>query len=199
MTTTGLRLFADEADLAAPSDAEALADVATGKVGALAMIYARHQRSIYRFALQATSHPQDAEDIAHATFMTAAKAAGSFDGRPSCRPWLLGIAARLLARRRRSLGRCARAIREFTVLHDSLGADPHRELVSRDELTAVCRAVKHLSEPKRIVLLLAEVEQLTCDEIASMLHIPVGTVWTRLHHARQDLRRAALVLEPGDR
>jgi RNA polymerase sigma factor (sigma-70 family) len=199
MTTAGLHLVDEATGAVEPSDAQALADIASGKVGALAMIYARHQRSIYRFALQATSHPQDAEDISHATFMTAAKAAGSFDGRPSCRPWLLGIAARLLARRRRSLGRCARAIREFAVLHDNSAIDPHRELVSRDELTAVCRAVKHLSEPKRIVLLLAEVEQLTCDEIASILGIPVGTVWTRLHHARQDLRRTASLNGVGGR
>jgi len=38
------------------------------------------------------------------------------------------------------------------------------------------------------VLLLAEVEGFSCPEIAEMLDIPVGTVWTRLHHARRELR-----------
>jgi RNA polymerase sigma-70 factor (ECF subfamily) len=50
-------------------------------------------------------------------------------------------------------------------------------------------ALERLSEPKRIVLLLAETEGLSSDDIAAALHIPVGTVWTRLHHARRDLRR----------
>ena len=46
-----------------------------------------------------------------------------------------------------------------------------------------------LSSAKRSVLVLAEVEGFSCEEIAGMLEIPVGTVWTRLHHARRELRR----------
>ena len=38
------------------------------------------------------------------------------------------------------------------------------------------------------MLLLAEVEGFTCEEIAAMLAVPVGTVWTRLHHARRQMR-----------
>jgi RNA polymerase sigma-70 factor (ECF subfamily) len=46
-----------------------------------------------------------------------------------------------------------------------------------------------LSQPKRVTLLLAEVEGLSCPEIAAALDIPVGTVWTRLHKARRELRQ----------
>ena len=42
---------------------------------------------------------------------------------------------------------------------------------------------------KRTVLVLAEVEGFSCEELATMLSIPIGTVWTRLHHARRELRR----------
>ena len=45
-----------------------------------------------------------------------------------------------------------------------------------------------MSRAKSTVLLLHEVEGFSCAEIASMLSIPVGTVWTRLHHARHELR-----------
>jgi RNA polymerase sigma-70 factor (ECF subfamily) len=47
-----------------------------------------------------------------------------------------------------------------------------------------------LTEPKRITFLMAELEGLTCPEIAEALGIPIGTVWTRLHAARSELRQA---------
>jgi RNA polymerase sigma-70 factor (ECF subfamily) len=50
------------------------------------------------------------------------------------------------------------------------------------------KALDQLSDAKRTALILAEVEGFTCEEIAVMLSIPVGTVWTRLHHARHELR-----------
>ena len=56
------------------------------------------------------------------------------------------------------------------------------------EKTDIERAIAALSPQKREVLLLVEVEELTCEEAASALGIPVGTVWTRLHHARRELR-----------
>ena len=67
--------------------------------------------------------------------------------------------------------------------------DPHSELHARDEVKRLSQALGRLSEPKRVVLLLAESEGMSSEDIATTLQIPVGTVWTRLHHARRDLRR----------
>jgi RNA polymerase sigma-70 factor (ECF subfamily) len=52
-------------------------------------------------------------------------------------------------------------------------------------------ALAGLKESKRIVLLLAEVEGLSAEEIATALDVPVGTVWARLHHARREVRKHA--------
>ena len=170
------------------SDAEAVGRLARGEVSALAPLYDRHHRSLFRFISHATGNASDVEDLVHSAFITAANAAASFDGRQSCRPWLLGIAAKLLYRRRRTFARLRRALREFANHQKGEYVDPHRDLMARDELAELSKALTRLSQPKRITLLLSEVEELTAEEIAAALHVPVGTVWTRLHHARRELR-----------
>lgn len=163
-------------------DALALARVADGDLGALGEVYDRHAAALLRFASRATGG-QDAEDVLQATFMRAATIAQTYDGRAAtARSWLFGIMARLVQERRRSLTRFARAL---FGLSQSSGRERAHSDAHRSDLE---RGLRSLSAPKRMVLLLAEVEGYTCAEIAGMLEIPVGTVWTRLHHARKELR-----------
>jgi RNA polymerase sigma-70 factor (ECF subfamily) len=176
---------AESLDLA---DADAMCRLARGETRALGAVYDRHHAAIRRFIANATGEAHDVEDLTHATFLTAAKAASSFDGRASCRPWLFGIAVRLLSRRRRSGARWSRALRELATRQGGAHVDPHRHLSVREDLNAVSGALNRLSDAKRVVLCLAEVEGLSCADIARTLEVPVGTVWTRLHHARQELR-----------
>src|SRR5262249_40309705 len=99
-------------------------------------------------------------------------------------------AARLVSRRRRTLARFRRALRELASRQEGTQRDPQRELIARDELEALGKALERLSDAKRVALILAEVEGLGPEEIAAALRVPVGTVWTRLHPARLELRRA---------
>lgn len=170
-------------------DAAAMAALSQGNISALGVLYDRYQEAVTSFIRRATNDAPDAEDLVHATFMTAARAAANFDGRQSCRPWLVGIAARLLYRRRRGLSRWARVLRELSFHEAHRHNDPNGELTARDQVSRLTEALEQLSEPKRVVLLLAESEGLSSERIASTLQIPIGTVWTRLHHARRDLRR----------
>jgi DNA-directed RNA polymerase specialized sigma24 family protein len=167
----------------ASPDASALRRVAQGDVGALGEVYERHVRVLLRFAARVAG-PDDAEDIVQATFVRAAKVAGTYDDRAgSGRAWLLGIAARLVQERRRSLARLSRAL-----LRLGAGARP-TWAPPQTHSSDIEKGLRHLSDAKRVVLVLAEVEGFSCDEIARMLHVPVGTVWTRLHHARKELRQ----------
>jgi RNA polymerase sigma-70 factor (ECF subfamily) len=169
------------------TDGEALAALAQGDISALGTIYDRHRSTVVQFVSRAVSNSADVEDVVHATFLTAIRAAGSFDGRDSARPWLLGIAGRLVHRRRRSLMRFGRAMGELVWHQTRHWVDPTQQLGARDEVGRVAAGLQKLSEAKRVVLLLAEVENLSCQEIAEALEIPIGTVWTRLHHARKEL------------
>jgi RNA polymerase sigma-70 factor (ECF subfamily) len=160
--------------------------LAGGDSGALGELYDRYQAPIRRFIARATSDAGDVDDLLHATFLAAAKIAARYDGRESCRPWLVGIAAQHLRRRHRAFGRFVAVLTSLATARASV-VDPRSSLDARPDVE---RALRLLSEPKRVTFLMAELEGLSCPEIAKALDIPVGTVWTRLHAARRELRQA---------
>ena len=180
---------------ALPSDAPALADadalamqrLARGEVDALGELYDRHQAAVRRFATRMTQSTDDGADLVHATFLAALKTAKNFDTSRSCRAWLLGITARLVHRQRTTGARWSRLLGAFRPPEPAWTRDPESTLGDRQGLE---RALSRLSHAKRSVLLMAELEGLRGEEIAEALAIPVGTVWTRLHHARRELLAA---------
>jgi RNA polymerase sigma-70 factor (ECF subfamily) len=167
-------------------DAELMQQLAKGQLGALGELYDRYHAPLRSFLARATRDAHDVDDLVHGTFLAAAKSADRYDGRASCRPWLIGIAAQLLRRRRQTFGRLVAVLSALTGTQAS-ASDPRPTLQARSDLE---RALARLSEPKRLALLMAEVEGLSCDEIAQALEVPIGTVWTRLHAARRELRQA---------
>ena len=168
------------------SDAEVMRRLANGESSALGELYDRYHESLRRFLARATSDAPDVDDLVHASFLAAAKSAAQYDGRDSCRPWLIGIAVQYLRRRRQTVARFLKALSSLYGA-GTTSFDPRPVLHARGEVE---RALRRLSEPKRLTFLMAEVEGLSCPEIAASLGIPVGTVWTRLHAARRELRLA---------
>ncbi len=170
------------------NDADAMRAVARGELSALGDLYDAHHHALRQFLRRHTGDRDLAEDLTHETFLTAARVAASFDGRDSARPFLFGIALRL-ARRRRTLPERWRAA--LAGLADVLGhgvRTPEGEVSDAEQFELFEAALMRLSEEKRAVLLLVEREGLACEDAARALGIPVGTVWTRLHHARAELR-----------
>jgi len=174
------------------SDADAIARLARGEIDALGELYERHHAAVHGFIARATGNASDTADLVQDTFLTVPRAAAGYDGRASCRPWLLGIAARLIQRRGRSLGRLTRMLLRFVDdARQTPGApSPEQSLAADADMAALDAALQRLSEAKRITLLMAEVEGLSGEEIAAALGVPIGTVWTRLHHARAELRQS---------
>ncbi len=175
-----------EGDAPKASDPELMLELAAGQLGALGELYDRYQSGLRSFTARATQDAHDVDDLLHATFLEVAKSAERYDGRASCRPWLVGIAAQLLRRRRQTGGRFSAVL---SALKGTLqpASDPRGALQARRDVE---RALAGLSEPKRLTVLMAEVEGLSCAEIAEALAVPIGTVWTRLHAARRELRQA---------
>lgn len=183
------------------ADADLVHRVADGDLSALGVLYDRHHQHVRQFVGRATAFAADTDDLTHETFLTLAKVAAKYDERrggdaaaalgSSARPFLVGIAAQLVRRRKRGLFRWKQMLGAFAgVATQRATATPEEAASGSQELRRFDEALARLTDEKRLVFLLVEREGLSGDEVARALEIPVNTVWTRLHHTRAELRRA---------
>jgi len=172
-------------------DADLVRSVAAGDLGALGELYDRYARDVWRAVHRSLPEGADAEDVVHSTFMKLPQIAASYDGRANCRNWLCGIGVRLALRHRRGVGRFRRMLDSFS--HEVFGrshGDPERRACGNEELAALEDALAGLSEKKRVVFVLIELEGLSPEDAAGALEIPAATVRTRLFGARRALQEA---------
>jgi RNA polymerase sigma factor (sigma-70 family) len=155
-----------------------------------ASLFDRHFDAIYVY-LRRRVGPEIAEDLAAQTFEEAFRLRSRFDvRRPSARPWLFGIATNLLRNHARRGRRERRALsRAWVERPESDGADA---TVSRVDAAIragdMARALATLPDAERDAILLLAWGDLTYDEIADALDVPVGTVRSRLSRGRTKLR-----------
>ncbi len=175
----------------AVSDAGLLEAIARDDLGALGALYDRHARYVWRVVHRVTNGASDVDDLVHTTFLNVPKLAHKFDGRPSAKGWLAGIAVRLALRQTRTVARFARMLGRFVhVTSEADRVDPETVAEGRAEVRVLERAMVDLSPAKRTVFVLVEFEGLSHEEVARDLDIPLATVRTRLFHAKRELREA---------
>jgi RNA polymerase sigma-70 factor (ECF subfamily) len=170
------------------SDPEVLARIGAGEVGALGILFDRYAADVRRFLVRLGVKPAEADDLVQATFLDVLHAATAFDGRPSARNWLFGIASIRVRRHRRLVVRLARDLVAWG--HESAPPPetPGQSFELREAAGRAIYALERLSSRKRDVFVMVVLEGMSGEEVARVLGIPVATVWTRLHHARRELR-----------
>jgi RNA polymerase sigma-70 factor (ECF subfamily) len=174
-----------------PSDADQITRAANGDLAAFQMLYERHWRAVYRFAWLLTDSVQDAEDITQECFFALIRKPADFDpSRAQLRTWLIAIARNQHLQRRRRLGHEASPM-DFEA--SGVPAGLEEELIRLERAQAVRRAVQALPEPQREAIYLFEFEELSLEQIASVLDIEPNAVKARLYRARENLR---YLLEP---
>ena len=151
-----------------------------------AVIFERHFDEIHRYLRR--RHPQEADELAAEVFTVAFDARARYRAiGDSARPWLYGIASNLLAKRRRSERRALRAHARAGARPDT-GADEYERARERADAqrrsAAVAGALARLRGPERDTLLLYALSDLSYEEIAFALEVPIGTVRSRLARAR---------------
>jgi RNA polymerase sigma-70 factor (ECF subfamily) len=163
-----------------------------------ATLYDRHAPGVHRYLARRVG-PSLADDLTAETFLVAFRQRSRYDAaQPDARGWLFGIATNLVRRVQRTEVRQYRALARTGV--DDVVPVGEDETLDRVAASVVSRrlaaVLASLSERERSVLLLIAWEQFTYEEVAQALDIPVGTVRSRLHHARKRVRAALADLEP---
>lgn len=156
---------------------------------AFATIFDRHHEGIYRF-VWTRAGPDRADDLAAEVFRVAFERRDAYDlDYPSATPWLFGIAARLTKQQHRTAAKRSRA--RTRIAHDrrqTQAVSPEQRLDELSTHGSVADALSELPERDRQPLLLYAWGELTYEEVARSLDIPVGTVRSRIHRARYQLR-----------
>jgi RNA polymerase sigma-70 factor (ECF subfamily) len=165
-----------------------------GDQDAFAALVTEHQRYVYNLALRVLKNEDEALDLAQETFIRAWTALPNFRGQSQFRTWLYRIATNLCYNRLPGLRRSLNDLGD-DVISEIAGTDPAfdnpaRGFESRELRTYLHSAIEDLDESYRLLISLRYQNELSYDEIASTLNLPLGTVKTGLFRAKEQLRRA---------
>jgi RNA polymerase sigma-70 factor (ECF subfamily) len=148
-----------------------------------------YQHRVFGVALRMLGNRAEAEDVAQEAFVRAHRALGAFRGDAKLSTWLYAITSRLCLNRLASgERRMARQGEDALLRLSDPGPRPDAALERRELETALGRAIAELPEDRRIVVVLRDLEGLSYEEIAQVLELELGTVRSRLHRARAELK-----------
>jgi RNA polymerase sigma-70 factor (ECF subfamily) len=169
-----------------------------GSEAAIETLYRRHGSQVYRFSLRMCGDTATAEEVTQEVFLALLRQKDTFDpSRAALATWLCGIARRQvwkhLERRQKDLPAGMLDLgsdengdgQELEV--ESSEDDPAMRLTRKEAVSAVRASIENLSLPLREVILLCEFEEITYQEAAVVIGVPVGTIRSRLHRAKAQL------------
>jgi RNA polymerase sigma-70 factor, ECF subfamily len=145
-----------------------------------------HLRALHRTAYRMTHNVADAEDLVQETFLRAYRAFDTYTPGTNIRAWLYTILYRVRTDAFRKAGRSPRTVE----LVDEGPAVPAPQEALAGGQETLERALKALPEPFQTAVVLRDLEELSYDEIAQVLRVPIGTVMSRIHRGRAQLRAA---------
>lgn len=159
----------------------------------------KHRGRLQAAAIAMTANPADAEDLVQETYTKAFASFHQFQEGTNSKAWLLRILRNTFINnyRRRQRGPAM-----VSLAHVEAGQVPERlrdrsaarsaEEIALDQLpdSRVAQAMRCLSADFRMTIYLTDVEGLQYSEVAAVMHCPIGTVMSRLHRARRQLRQA---------
>jgi RNA polymerase sigma-70 factor (ECF subfamily) len=180
------------------AESRLVAECRLGNPEAFARLVAVHERMVYNLAARLLGDAEEARDLAQDVFLQIYRTLPRFEGRSTLKTWIYRIVVNQCANRRRLWSRRRRAqsfsIDEIDTSEEArlsaAAESPESTLGRRESARRIQRALQRISFEHRAILLLREAEELSCEEIAQTLGIPVGTVKSRLARARDSLRLA---------
>ncbi|HET6371010.1 MAG TPA: sigma-70 family RNA polymerase sigma factor [Nitrospiria bacterium] len=180
-------------------DGEWVRTVQAGEVDAFGVLVRRHEKAIFNLLYRWLGDYDEAAEAAQEVFLSAFRSIGQFRGEASFSTWLHRIAVNQAKNRKR-----ARIVRERGRVFEAIG-DPERdgdvpanlphpdpdpaEEAERNELQRrVQEGIDRLKDEEALIILLHDLQGFAYEEISKMLALPIGTVKSRLHRAREALK-----------
>jgi RNA polymerase sigma-70 factor (ECF subfamily) len=174
-------------------------DARRGDAQAFRTLVERYQKRAYAVALGMVHNPDDARDVCQEAFLKVHRNLERFEGDARFYTWLhrivMNVAIDHLRRRRGDQVAFDEAVAPGEAGEDSgiaprrLGFDPQRALVDRELRDRLRAALERLSPEHRQVLLMREVDGLSYQEMADQTGVSIGTIMSRLFHARRKMQR----------
>ena len=157
--------------------------VIAGDTEAFTGLVRRYKDNIYQFVCWYSGNDRNAEDLAQEIFIEAFKSIGSFRRESAFSTWLYGLARNVCNYRARKRGSVTIVQESEELLFIPDGTDHAANVEKAESIQALRKAVEALPPLYKQVLLLRDWEQMSYQDIAAVLQIPIGTVRSRLHNA----------------
>jgi RNA polymerase sigma-70 factor (ECF subfamily) len=171
-------------------DAECVRRVQQGDTDSFEILVRRHQKSIFNLLYRLLGNYDEAAEVAQEVFLSAYKSIGQFRGDANFSTWLYRIGLNHASTRRKSLNNTQQRHVPFDgteVVADG-AVDPAKSFEHKEMQQRVQEALNSLEPEDARIILLRDLQDVSYEDMAALLDIPVGTVKSRLHRARQALK-----------
>jgi RNA polymerase sigma-70 factor (ECF subfamily) len=180
----------------APNETILIQRSQAGDADAFGELVLLHQDFVYNLALRVVRDPTEAEDLAQEAFVRAWLGLPNFRGQAQFRTWLYRIVTNLCYNRlpglRRELTSLGDDCLDNVTCDEVLSINPADRLEAQERQTFLHNAIEQLPESYRLLVTLRYQQELSYDEIAAVVNLPLGTVKTGLFRAKERLRQALL-------
>ena len=155
-------------------------------------IYRAHFAYVWRTLARLGVRECELEDAAQEVFVVVYRRQDSFDASRPIKPWLAGIAHRVAIAERRRARHRREQLTDSPPAHaeQSTFPSPHQGVEAKQRRDRIRAALDTLDMDRRVVFVMSEMEEIPCTEIAEVLGIPTGTVYSRLRVARERFKAA---------
>lgn len=188
-----------------PSDQSLIDQCLAGRRDAFGQLVERYQHRLYHGLFHVLGSAEDAQDVAQDAFVNAFEKLASFKGQAAFYSWLFRIALNAAVSAKRKNRRAmvsVEARREMSGLEPEDGratSEPSHAMDVSDRQRLVRKALADLSEEFRTALVLKEMDGMSYEEIAAIVDVPLGTVRSRIHRARLEMRaKLGMLLKPEE-
>ena len=156
-------------------------------------IVRQYWRRVFNVAYKFVGRHDEAEDLTQDVFLKVFKSLGTFDRRANFQTWLVSVSRNLCIDHYRSVRKERETIDRDVNADDlspiSVEINPHVALERRDLAQELRRALDELPETLRTAVVMRDIQELSYQEIADHLHLPEGTVKSRINRGRHELAR----------